>query len=84
MARLRLQHSSSGLGLLAFLRRRRGKHRLDGALRIVPESAVERLETGLCYLCGDLIEQALYRLGSPRCHDCRGHGAATDLRADSV
>ena len=31
----------------------------------------ERVGDGLCASCGDEVEAALRRLGSPRCHDCR-------------
>lgn len=31
----------------------------------------ERAGDGLCAACGEDVEEALRRLGSPRCHDCR-------------
>jgi len=31
----------------------------------------ERAGHGLCAACGEKVEEALRRLGSPRCHDCR-------------
>ena len=31
----------------------------------------ERAGDGLCAACGEEVEEALRRLGSPRCHDCR-------------
>jgi recombinational DNA repair protein (RecF pathway) len=36
-----------------------------------PEVAARRLENGRCCRCGEPIEPVLFRLGSPRCHDCR-------------
>jgi hypothetical protein len=76
MVRLRLHDPSPGLALSAFLR---GRRSLEADPRVDPETAAQRLETGLCYRCGELIEHALFRLGSPRCHDCRD-SAGIDLR----
>jgi hypothetical protein len=79
MARFRPHEPSSRLALAAFLRGHRTKQLEEP--RVDPEAAVRRLDTGLCYRCGELIEQALFRLGSPRCHDCRD-SANHDLRPD--
>jgi hypothetical protein len=47
-----------------------------------PEALVQRLSSGLCCSCGDEIEQALFRLGSPHCHDCR-EGSSLSRRAEA-
>ena len=33
-----------------------------------------------CLACGEAIEETLFRLGSPRCLDCRGSGRPLDPR----
>jgi hypothetical protein len=38
---------------------------------------------GACYVCGGHVEDALARLGSTRCHDCRSAGMQRPLRAET-
>ena len=79
MVRLRLQDPSVTLELVAFLRRCQCNVQHLGPTTVGVglghpidlEAAVQRVQTGLCYSCGELIEDALFRLGSGRCHDCR-------------
>ena len=41
-------------------------------MRLIPERA--------CLACGELIEDTLFRLGSPRCLDCRQAARPLDPR----
>ena len=41
-------------------------------MRPIPDTA--------CLACGELIEDTLFRLGSPRCHDCRQASRPLDRR----
>ncbi len=84
MVRLRLQDPSVTLDLVAFLRRCQCNVEHLGPTTVGVglghpvdlEAAVQRVQTGLCYSCGELIEDALFRLGSGRCHDCRESSGA--------
>jgi hypothetical protein len=79
MVRLRVHDPSTTLELVAFLRRCQCNVQHLGPTTVGVglghavdlEAAVRRVQTGLCYSCGELIEEALFRLGSARCHDCR-------------
>ena len=41
------------------------------------------LADGCCYVCGGNVEDALARLGSTRCHDCRTASVNGPLRAEA-
>jgi hypothetical protein len=45
-------------------------------MRPIPETA--------CLACGELIEETLFRLGSPRCLDCRQAARPLDPRLVGV
>ena len=84
MVRLKLDDPSLTPKLVAFLRRCQceilhlGPTSVGVGLGhpVDPDAAVQRVEDGRCYRCGEPIERVLFRLGSPRCHDCReGSGA---------
>ncbi|HKD34516.1 MAG TPA: hypothetical protein VKB73_13805, partial [Gaiellaceae bacterium] len=49
-----------------------------------PEAAARRLQDGRCYCCGEQIELVLFRLGSPRCHDCRESSGDRTTRANET
>lgn len=95
MVRLRLHDPASAPELVAFLRRCQCQVRDLGPATVGvgighavdPDAAVRRVQAGRCCRCGTLIEDALFRLGSSRCHDCRespGHDRpdAGTLRED--
>ena len=79
MVRLRLHDPSFTPDLVSFLRRCQCQVRdLGPAIvgvgvqhAVDPDAAVRRLRSGICCRCGSLIADALFRLGSSHCHDCR-------------
>jgi hypothetical protein len=79
MVRVRLHDPSFTDELVSFLRRCQCHVRDLGPAtvgvgvghEVDPDAAVQRLSSGRCCGCGDVIEDALFRLGSSRCHDCR-------------
>jgi hypothetical protein len=90
MVRLRLHDPSFTDELVSFLRRCQCQVRDLGRATVAvgvghdvdTEAVVRRLTFGLCCRCGEEIEQALFRLGSPHCHDCR-EGSSLSRRADA-
>ena len=91
MVRLRLHDPSFTDELVSFLRRCQCQVRDVGPATVAvgvghdvdPEAAVQRVSSGLCCTCGDVIEEALFRLGSCRCHDCREGSAGFARRPES-
>ena len=94
MVRLRLHDPSLAPELALFLRRCQCKVEHLGPTMVGvglghavdPDALASRLQDGRCYRCGEPIEPVLFRLGSPRCHDCRessgnGSSAAGDTWA---
>ena len=96
MVRVRLHDPSLAPELASFLRRCQcevshlGPTMVGVGLghAVGREAAARRLQDGRCYRCGEAIEPVLFRLGSPRCHDCRessgngnGNSAAGDMWA---
>ncbi|TMK92300.1 MAG: hypothetical protein E6G42_07775 [Actinobacteria bacterium] len=89
MVQLRLHDPSLTTELVTFLRRCQCSVRDLGPATvgvglghpIDPDAAVQRLQSGLCYRCGNLIADSLFRLGSSRCHDCR-ESPGLDTRPD--
>jgi len=87
--RLRLHDPSQTSELISFLRRCQCDVRDLGPATVGvglghpvdPDAAVQRLQSGLCCRCGDLIADSLFRLGSSRCHDCR-ESPRSDTRPD--
>jgi hypothetical protein len=79
MLQLRLHDPSFTPELVSFLRRCQCQVRdLGPAIvgvgvrhAVDPEAAVRPLRSGICCRCGSLIADALLRLGSLHCHDCR-------------
>jgi hypothetical protein len=72
--RIRLLDPTGLAELLAYLRERGCiAEQVDQvAVDVWPAPLLhEREGDGLCAACGEEVEQALRRLGSPRCHDCR-------------
>jgi len=92
MVRLRLHDPSVAPELVSFLRRCQCEVRHLGPTMVGvgvghpvdPEAAAHRLQDGRCYCCGEQIELVLFRLGSPRCHDCRESSAAIPARANET
>ena len=90
MVRLRLHDPTFTDELVSFLRRCQCQVRDLGRDTVAvgvghdvdTEAVVRRLSSGLCCRCGDEIEQALFRLGSPHCHDCR-EGSGLSRRAEA-
>jgi hypothetical protein len=79
--RIRLVDPARVGELLEFLRRRSCVAEQTGSVTIevwpselLYDGAPDRVESGgdACAACGGAVEEALARLGSPRCHDCRG------------
>jgi hypothetical protein len=92
MVRLQLDDPSLTPELVAFLRRCQCEVMHLGPTSVSvglghpvdPDAAVQRLQDGRCYRCGEQIERVLFRLGSPRCHDCReSSGPGGDTARDS-
>jgi hypothetical protein len=90
MVRLRLHDPSFTPELVSFLRRCECQVRdLGPAIvgvgvghAVDPEAAVRRLRSGVCCRCGSVIADALFRLGSAHCHDCR-ESSHVDSRVDT-
>jgi hypothetical protein len=82
--RIRLVDPTKVGDLLAYLRERGCiAEQVDPvAIDVWPAPLLhERAGDGLCAACGEQVEEALRRLGSPRCHDCRIEAPATILGA---
>jgi len=89
--RIRLPEPSLSEELTEFLRRCEcdvtelgdGVFEVDLHLALSYEAAMNLVQAGLCYGCGEEIEPVLRDLGSALCHDCRdgetgnGHGNGT-------
>jgi hypothetical protein len=79
MVRLRLQDPSLTGELVMFLRRCQCSVRDLGSATVGVglghpldlDAALRRVQSGLCARCGESIADALFRLGSAHCHDCR-------------
>ena len=78
--RIRLVDPTQVDDLLAYLRERNCvAEQVDSvAIDVWPRPLLHERENGnapgslACAACGEPVEAALQRLGSPRCHDCRG------------
>jgi hypothetical protein len=90
MVRLRLHDPSFTDELVSFLRRCQCQVRDLGRATVAvgvghdvdTDAVVRRLSSGLCCRCSGAIEQALFRLGSPHCHDCR-EGSSLSRRGEA-
>jgi hypothetical protein len=79
MVRLRVHDPSRTAELVTFLRRCQCEVQHLGPSTVGvglghpvdPDALARRVQEGRCYVCGEAIEEVLFRLGSPRCHDCR-------------
>ena len=86
--RIRLVDPTQVGGLLAYLRERKCvAEQVDSvAIDVWPPQLLHENGHGTgpgslaCASCGEPVEAALERLGSPRCHDCRGR--ASDPHGD--